>query len=268
MQPIQSYGTSREAVVEERKQVDQPVPEVEVHDSEKAKAQQELFNMGVQSGGVVMVQHVATTQERLTEFMKGVLDEIGLGVQQQGLVSFLQVTSSDIEALTEYKERASEEEHALFTHFTRLIMAHYSPIVSQLPEQFRPQFLAAIQNAIIPKMAHAHEEIKKIAPEFLKNLVSTASFHEYIARQGEVMQKLQALEPTVLKSLQDALTSDDKEGFIAESTLEAVIELKAFLESLPEEIRGALKEGFVEGIRHARGSLLHVVEEKVTADEL
>lgn len=257
MQPVQRHDFVPSAAVEDHTSTQSAVlePDPEGHDPEKALSQQELFTLGVQSGGVLQVQKVEvekpTTTERLTAFMKGVIDEIGSQVQQQGLGSFLQASLKDLEALDAYKETASPEGRALFTHFTALIMAHYSPIVSQLPDRCRPAFLVAIQGAIIPKMAHAHQEIAKIAPEFLKNLALTASFHAYIAKQGEVMQKLQALEPAVLKSLKEALTTDDKEGFIAKSTLEAVVDLRAFLESVPEKIRSSLAEGFVVGIEKA-----------------
>lgn len=258
MQPVQPQGFIPPSAVEDHKVTQSAVLEAEpeAHDPEKAQSQQELFTLGVRSGGVSRVQEVEVeklpaTEDRLASFMKGVIDEIGSEVQQKGLISFLNVTVDDINALDAYKERISAEEKALYTHFTSIIMAHYSPIISQLPGQMRPRFLVAIEGAIIPKMAHAYQEIAKISPEFLKNLALTASFHAYIARQGEVMQQLQALEPAVLKSLKDALTSDDKEGFIANSTLEAVVDLRAFLASVPEKLRGSLTEGFVVGIEKA-----------------
>lgn len=236
----------------------QTEPEAHTQNQIQAQAQQELFNQGVQSGGVVrarpveqVIEEKPTDEERLTAFIKAVMDEIGLEVQQQGIVSFMLVSNSDIDALDAYKKSASPESSALFTHFTSLLMAHYGPIVSQLPQSYKPAFFVAIQGAIIPKMAHAVEEIAKIAPEFLKNLVLVAAFHVHIAKQGQIMKSLEALEPADLQSLQEALASGDKAAFIVESTLEVIQELKAFLEGLPEQIRDPLKDGFIAGIQEA-----------------
>lgn len=257
MQPVQHRDFVQTSVNEDHSSTQTPVLEAEpeVHDPEKAISQQELFTLGVRSGGVLQVQEVEvveklpTTEDRLASFMKGVIDEIGSEVQQQGISSFLSVSLEDIEALDAYKETASAEVQAVFKHFTALMMAHYSPIVSQLQDHFKHAFLVAIQGAIIPKMAHAQEEIAKISPEFLRNLVLAAPFYVYVAKQGQIMKKLEQLEPPVLEELHSSLVSDEKQTFLVENKLEAVQELKSFLDSLPEQIRGSLTEGFVVGIQ-------------------
>ncbi len=259
MQPVGTSDTPNLSPVLIEEKETQPVvipSDTETHSPQNAQDVQDMFELGAQNGGVVRSIRIEEPEPALPtlsldEYIKSVLGEVSQGIQGENLVAFLKVSPERLEKLAMYKETAPAEELALFDHFTNLLLAHYTPIVAMLPDSFKPLFPQAIQNALFEKMAESVDTIRKIDPEFLQNVTLAASFKSHIAKLGQVMAKLESIESGLLQNVVEALGNDDKDSFIANSDVSAIVELKLFLAEVPDQIHGSIVDGVLAGIKEA-----------------
>ncbi len=179
--------------------------------------------------------------EKVNACMKKHLDDV---LQNPKMPPDPQVAIHEIRTYKALKYETCIEECELFCHLARTLDTY----CLRFPEQNRLGMQLVYQHTLYNKMGVVYKELFEISPEFLSNLVKVAKYHTYIAKQGEIIQKLNTLDSALLEGIKKALTG-------ADNSLEVIAELKGFLDSVPQEIHASLVKGFIQGIQNIKPTL-------------
>ena len=182
-----------------------------------------------------------SVDDKVNACMKKHLDDV---LQNPKMPPDPQVAIDEIRTYKALKYDTCIEECELFCHLARTLDTY----CLKFAQESRLGMQLVYQHTLYKKMDVVYKELNEISPEFLSNLVKVAKYQTYIAKQGEIIQKLSTLNPALLEGLKKALTS-------ADNSLDVISELKVFLDSVPQEIHGSLVKGFLQGIQDIKPTL-------------